>query len=334
MSVLSKIKTMYSNFNVNAKHISKIANKSYFCIMFDMLFCSIFYSASPNNYEKFEFYKLDSKQRKSYFTYGLSKKMIKKFNRSPNVDLFENKLKFAEVFNDLFKREYLNVDNMSFFDFKMFCEGKDKFILKPYGGSQGQNIKVFKIGNIEEIFNEIKVDFTYGYMLEEWILQHQDLSRIYPDAVNCLRIITVFDGKEVSLITGGVTFATETEIANGSQPSIVSPINIETGELISAATFGSELFTHHPKTHEKIDGVILPYWHEVRELLDVACRRVPDIGYIGWDIAITPTGPVLIEGNTMPGYKYYQIPVHLTNGIGNKDKYINFLKKGSQKNGL
>ena len=327
MNVLLKVKKTYSGFKKYAVEISKKANKNSFCILLDMVYCLIRYSASPNNYDKFEFYNLTAKQRKTYFTYGINQKMIRKFNSAGDIDSFENKLKFAEVFNDLFKREYLSVTDMSFAEFEQFCIGKEKFICKPYGGSQGANIKVFKVDDVKKIFDELKNDFNEGYMLEEWILQHEELSRIYPDAVNCLRVITVFDGNEAHLITGGYTFGIETEIANGSQPSVVAPVNMETGEMKAAATFGSELFDFHPKTKAQIKGVFVPYWNEVRELLSTACRRVPSIGYVGWDIAITPTGPVLIEGNTTPGYKYYQIPKHLENGIGNREKYEKFLKR-------
>ena len=56
-------------------------------------------------------------------------------------------------------------------------------------------------------------------------------------------------------------------------------------------------------------------------MLKKATALVPEVGYIGWDIAITPTGPIIIEGNTTPGYKYYQIPIHMDNKIGNKKRY-------------
>lgn len=293
-----------------------------------MILCLLKYSASPNNYDKFQFYKLNASQRKTYVTYGISQRMIKKFNNQDDIDYFEDKLKFAQTFKNEFKRDFLSVSEMTFEDFSNFCKGKSKFICKPVDGSQGANIKVFHIeeSNIKSTYNEIKDIFVQNYMIEEWIPQHELLSKIYPNAVNCLRIITVFDGVEVSVLTGGVTFAISSEIANGSQPSIVAPVNFETGIIDKpAATFDSPLHDKHPTTNEQILGVKLPYFDEIMTMLESICRRVPTVGYIGWDFAISPDGPVLIEGNTTPGYKYYQIPKHLENEIGNKALYIKHL---------
>ncbi len=327
MSISKTIKKVVSEISENALSISKTEGKSKLIISFDMLYCLLKYSASPNNYEKFEFYNLSASQRKTYVTFGLSRKMIKKFNNPHDIDWFEDKLKFAEKFNDMFGRDYLNVESMTFEEFKKFCQNKDKFICKSINGSQGADIKVYHLDNLEQIFAELKQRYNTGYMIEEWIHQHTVLSEIYPDAVNCLRIITVFDGKKVHLLTGGVTFGIESEIANGSQPSIVAPVNFKNGIMEKhAATFKSPLYEKHPKTNAQILGVQLPFWDEIKQMLEVACRRIPTVGYIGWDIAIKPEGPVLIEGNTTPGYKYYQIPKHLEDGIGNKHIYEIHLK--------
>ena len=35
---------------------------------------------------------------------------------------------------------------------------------------------------------------------------------------------------------------------------------------------------------------------------------MPQVGYVGWDVAVTEDGPVLIEGNDDPGYTAYQLP--------------------------
>lgn len=328
---MGRLKELFKDINESAERISRITGRGKLSLKMDMLSCLLKYKASPNNYEKFEFYRLKRAKRKTYVTYGISRKMITRFNAPEDIDCFEDKLKFAELFGEFYKREYLDSSKMSYDEFSKFCEGKEKFICKPNGGSQGANICVYRTDDIEKTFNEIKSK-QGKYIIEEWISQHEDLSKIYPNAVNCFRIITVFDGNDVNLLTGGITFGVSTEIANGSQPSIVAPVDFNTGIIHKpAATFGSELYENHPTTGARILGVKVPFWNEILKMLDSACRKVPTVGYIGWDVAITPCGPVIIEGNTTPGYKYYQIPAHLSDGIGNKDVYAVHLKRKKTK---
>lgn len=100
------------------------------------------------------------------------------------------------------------------------------------------------------------------------------------------------------------------------------PVDFKNGLLHKpGASFGTPLYKNHPTTNVQILGVKLPFWEETLALIDKAARRIPSVGYIGWDVAITPTGPIIIEGNTTPGYKYYQIPSHLYDKKGNKHMY-------------
>ena len=58
-----------------------------------------------------------------------------------------------------------------------------------------------------------------------------------------------------------------------------------------------------------------------------ASKVVKEIRYVGWDIAITDKGPVIIEGNEYPGHDIYQLPVHRTNNIGVLPKFEEALGK-------
>ena len=37
-----------------------------------------------------------------------------------------------------------------------------------------------------------------------------------------------------------------------------------------------------------------------------AAKKLPQVRYIGWDIAFTDKGPVMVEGNEYPGYGILQ----------------------------
>ena len=287
----------------------------------DIIWCGMIYGASPNNYREFGFSKLSAAQRKTYVTNRLSRKMIRRFNDPAYIHIFEDKTQFAERFAEYFGRKWLSSADLT--EGKLDCFIKSvgaRFIYKPAGEAQGQGIKVYENARTEAVWNEIK-DKPKA-ILEEWITQHEELNKIYSDAINCIRIITVFKDGKTHFLTGGITWGNGMKIANASASGIVSPVNFDTGILEKpAADFYGHSYERHPITTENIVGIKLPYWRETLDMLNKAASEVPQVGYIGWDVAITPNGPVIIEGNTTPGYKYYQIPQHLVDKTGNRLKY-------------
>jgi hypothetical protein len=88
---------------------------------------------------------------------------------------------------------------------------------------------------------------------------------------------------------------------NFAAGGIACPVNPETGTL-GPAVQKSLYLAHvdlaaHPDTGAVIAGRVLPLWRSVVELALRAHRHFSAFPSIGWDIAITPGGPVLVEGN-------------------------------------
>ena len=81
-----------------------------------------------------------------------------------------------------------------------------------------------------------------------------------------------------------------------------APIDLETGALGrltgDKASALSDWFDHHPVTGAAVTGRIVPCWPELAALALKAHRLVPERVIIGWDMAITPEGPSLLEGNS------------------------------------
>ena len=81
-----------------------------------------------------------------------------------------------------------------------------------------------------------------------------------------------------------------------------APIDLETGAL--GLITGdkpeclSERFERHPVTGARVVGRIVPCWPALAALAVKAHGIVPERVIIGWDMAITPDGPVLLEGNS------------------------------------
>lgn len=68
----------------------------------------------------------------------------------------------------------------------------------------------------------------------------------------------------------------------------------------------SQRYEKHPVTGVGVAGRIVPDWDAVAALAERAHRVTRDRVLVGWDIAITPAGPLLLEGNSYPDVHYPQ----------------------------
>lgn len=321
---MSFVKTVISGIHQTAKKVSKENKRSYLSNLLDIVWCGLYYGASPNNYYKFDFYRIGHKKRKTYVTNRISNKMIRLYNQNSHRPVFEDKASFAKVFSDVFRRDFLVYPNCTEQEYEAFIQGKTRFICKPLNGAQGLGIEVIKdqIPSYDELAGILKGD----YILEEYITQHEQLDAYYKDAINCIRIITVYKDGKVYPVVANITYSAGHQVANASFGGITCEIDIKTGEVISdGGAYGHEQFENHPCTGVPFKGFVIPYWDDVLKMLDDIASRVPEVGYVGWDVAIAKDGPIVIEGNTSPGYTFFQIPQLLPDQIGTMDKYKPFL---------
>jgi hypothetical protein len=56
-----------------------------------------------------------------------------------------------------------------------------------------------------------------------------------------------------------------------------------------------------------------------------AMRLVPQVRFVAWDVAITPEGPTLIEGNSFPSHAVPQFAAHYPDGIGILPEFERFI---------
>ena len=68
----------------------------------------------------------------------------------------------------------------------------------------------------------------------------------------------------------------------------------------------SEWHDRHPVTGVEVAGRTVPCWEAVAALAERAHRVTRDRVLVGWDIAITPAGPALLEGNSYPDVHFPQ----------------------------
>lgn len=298
-------------------------------IYIDIVICTLKFGASPNNYLFFHFYELNNEQRGSFVTHQVSERLINKFNKEPFRDIFEDKTLFATNFENFIGREWIDFRGLDYDGFESFVCDKQQIIIKPIDSAQGQGIKKINIKNFKNhrsLFSYLRKMENNSLIIEDWILQHKEIAKLYNKSVNPIRIISILENDMCTVLVAGLTLGNGNDISNASCGDMVAPIDISTGIIkFPAEDMEGRIYDIHPISGKKITGFKIPYWEECIDLVDRASKVVPEVGYVGWDIAITPEGPLIIEGNTSPGYKFYQLKSHLPDQIGNRAIYERFL---------
>ena len=191
-----------------------------------------------------------------------------------------------------------------------FLEGQEAIFAKINHGSCGNGVEKLYVKDFEspaamlDYIREKKL-----VVLEHVQAQHPDMARLHPQSVNTMRICTdLVDGQvHIAYITlkmgrgGGVC-------DNSGQGGILCRVDINTGKICSPATDDYfNVFDKHPDTGIPLVGYQLPMIEEAKALACQAALEIPEVGHVGWDMAIGPDGPAIIEGNDFPGTDLCQL---------------------------
>lgn len=289
----------------------------------DLLWCMLRYGASPRNYYWFGFYELNAEHRKTFVTHRLSQKM-QKVNNNPNFEIyFDNKKLLCEKFKEFMKRKCVfNKDCTE----EVVSEFGDKVIYKPIEGSMAQGIIVVKTKDRTRKELAAYLQSLPDGMVEEWITQHRLVSEFNPNAVNIVRVVTARNKEKFAYLAATFAVANDKEVTNASANAMFANIDIETGEVISnACDYDENIYEFQPNTGVKFKGFVIPFWNEVLSLVKKASTVIPEVGYVGWDVAITPNGPIIVEGNNCPGYEWMQVRMINPSGYGKRAVYGQFM---------
>ena len=97
-------------------------------------------------------------------------------------------------------------------------------------------------------------------------------------------------------------------VDNFHQGGVGVRIDTEKGKLLgNALSKDLEEVEAHPATGVKFDGFDIPYWDEIKKMVCDAAMVNPEVKVVGWDVAISNKGPLLIEANRRPGFDLVQV---------------------------
>ena len=210
--------------------------------------------------------------------------------------------------------------------------GDGKYFIKELDGLCGNNAMVLTIRNGKMRFQHVskgkitledfrKITSKRAFLVQKHVENHSKLKKLSPAALSTVRIVTTRFNKNVHILSSDlrVGCSKNSIVDNFAKEGAIVHVNEKTGRLAKYAfRKHKKVMDRHPVSKIKFENYQLPFWKETIALVKKLHNIFTEFSSIGWDIAITEDGPIVIEGNY--GWDH---TIPQTTGGGLKKKWEN-----------
>lgn len=195
------------------------------------------------------------------------------------------------------------------------------YFIKPGNGSHGEgafSLRVTgsqlrwsgKAGSYADFFDDclVALRHTDALIVQPKLVNHEHIVEFTSArGLSTIRVVTVRSGDGIDIIGACMRIIVgESEVdtfRHGAAGNLVAAIDVASGILSTGRGSSSTAWpkmrdaVHHPVSRIGIPGFKLPFWDDVIALTKLAHASVGGLQTVGWDVAITDNGPVIIEAN-------------------------------------
>jgi hypothetical protein len=175
-----------------------------------------------------------------------------------------------------------------------------------FSSSSGKNWR-----NGQELAKEVLADAHFNaFVVQDRVTSHPVLRALTgSEALQSSRVVTYVDRHgEVHFIAASIRLISGAAIIDnidwGRTGNFALQLHPDSGRPMDAMTFahgGRVMCWIKPEDHPKLGAAIkdfqVPEWDAVRALLTRGARKFLPLRTLGWDVAITPEGPMVVEAN-------------------------------------
>lgn len=195
-----------------------------------------------------------------------------------------------------------------------------RFILKHITMEAGEGIRDLEITDRALLIDGKSADLSQLsallkpgiWLLQSFLQSHEAIRKVNSSALNTTRIVTMLDGGEPKYLAGFQAFAVNGESTDSwGKGSICVGIDIESECLLEYGFYNlsikdKSITEKHPDTGMIFRDYHIPHLKAAAELCIKAHKLLYFNFIVGWDVAITDEGPVIIEANEKPGMNVVQ----------------------------
>lgn len=191
----------------------------------------------------------------------------------------------------------------------------DEFVVKPCVGGYGRGVRLIRrhggefstsggpIGSTKALLELLDSESTATpWIIQERIRSHAGIAALTgTDRLQTMRLTTLLREDRVEILFGFMKFiaggADSDNFDGGRSGNIIGSVEPATGIVTEALGKGATGVSAHPRTGQPLIGFEIPCYPAAVELVRRAAWCFAPARTLGWDVALTRRGPVLLETN-------------------------------------
>lgn len=325
---LKAIKIIYREIKLNSRKIRNSEGISFYNQLKKLLNLAFIKNVSPNYYYYLQLYKRKFVIGEDYLINSQIFPILGYLSKANVRNTLNNKFEFFLRM----RREIKNISDLvavvtnneiKFFNSLQEFPPNELFI-KPINGAGGRDChKITYLGNSqysidysEEILDKNKLESYLknmakkeDFVLQSIILNHTNILQLSNGNLPTCRITSFKELNDNIFILFAIFMMPIDQSLTSNTHGIGAAVNLSTGALSKAINLEDPFFDIeiHPQGRGKINGFVLPFWEESKNVCINAHHQFRELPIIAWDVAFTPDGPLIIEGNLIWDLEYWQL---------------------------
>ena len=181
-------------------------------------------------------------------------------------------------------------------------------------GSGGHDILFFNLDNgiiklgLQQLSLKELCRQYDGWIFQEKLQNSPVIDELYSHSLNSFRLMTYMRGAKVEVLYAMLKLGNNYKPTdNAHTGGMYIKVNINSG-MLSSISYDEEFneYIKHPISNIEFRNKSIPCFRQVIDTARKAAKAFPYLRFIGWDIALTDAGPVVLEGNSSPGLTIIQ----------------------------
>ena len=280
------------------RYSSRYSKENKGTIRKDIEMCWMKYGFSPDEYFMYHIYDADDEKRKKYISDVDKLKIASILNDREQSKILSHKYKSYIKYRDFYKREVIWGKELN----EEFIFRHPRFMVKKESSSRGAGIWIADVKDYDSSAELIeKIRNLNNVICEELIEQDERMAEFHPGSVNTLRVRTI---KNVL----GETIIWKCTLRTGKGSSVIDNaytggpfalVDPETGVVeTDGNTESGEYCIVHPDSGVVFKGFQIPEWEDLKTTVQAMSKRAGTLGFVGWDLALSKKGWIMVEGNS------------------------------------